>query len=65
MSGQPQRTHALERTSPLGEAFVGWCVLCGRRDLPSSAALERCDNPARVDSDEVLVALIEGPEEQS
>jgi uncharacterized protein DUF4031 len=56
-----QPTHVLERSSPLGEPFVGWCVLCGARDLPMGAALERCENPIRVSTDEALLAVIEGP----
>lgn len=30
-------THRLERTSPIGEAFIGRCVYCGLKDLLSDA----------------------------
>lgn len=45
------RTHILERTSPKGEGevFIGKCTWCGRENLPSSAALERCIIPSMDD----------------
>jgi hypothetical protein len=60
MSDAPATTHSLERTSPLGEAFVGRCVPCGDVDLPSRAALWPCTNPRDTSEDDALLAAIEG-----
>ena len=52
--------HALERTSPKGQPFIGYCVKCGIRDLPISAALEDCVNPAGLNAAETFQIVIEG-----
>lgn len=36
-------THGLERTSPMGEKFLGKCRYCGREGLPIGAALAPCE----------------------
>lgn len=54
-------THYLERTSAMGEPFIGRCVLCGATGLPMTAALVRCPNPAGKTADEALIDAIEGP----
>lgn len=39
-------THALVRTSPKGQPFIGKCAKCGVEELPISAASQPCVNPA-------------------
>lgn len=58
-------THALNRTSPKGGPFFGTCMKCGRKNLPSSAALEPCDNPSGMTDDEALIRAIEGTDTPS
>lgn len=52
-------THALVRTSPMGGKFLGTCRQCGRTNLPSSAALEYCDNPRGMTQADSLLEAIE------
>ena len=54
--------HALERTSPKGKGspFIGRCILCGATGLRMQAALELCENPMRMDQDQVLSEVIYG-----
>jgi hypothetical protein len=54
--------HVLERTSPMGEAFVGRCTLCGKKGLRSKDALKECANPARISADNALLDALEGEE---
>lgn len=54
--------HAVERTSPKGQRFLGTCMRCGRTNLPSSAALEPCENVADISDDEALIMAIDGPD---
>lgn len=58
-------THALERTNPFGERFIGRCRLCGKEGLTSGAALEPCDNPRGLNQAEALIEAIEGDDEQA
>lgn len=60
MSNQPETTHSLERTSSMGEALVGRCVLCGDVDLPMTAATWPCTNPRNVTGDQALIDAIDG-----
>jgi hypothetical protein len=53
-------THAVERTSPLGESFIGVCRLCGAIGLTSADALKPCPNPGRLTRDEALLDAIAG-----
>jgi hypothetical protein len=53
-------THSIERTSPIGEAFVGRCVQCGKEGL-SIRDVDGCPNPEGVSEDESLLRAIEGP----
>lgn len=61
------KTHAIERTSPKGEGqeFLGTCIMCGRKNLRGSAALEECDNPSGMPDAEVWRRVIDGPAAQS
>ncbi len=52
-------SHALQRTSPFGEPFVGTCVHCGREGLRTSD-LYGCAVP--LSPDEVLMTAIDTPE---
>lgn len=56
-----QKTHVIERTSPLGEPFVGTCTLCGTAGLTTAQVHEPCSNPARVSANDAVVSAIEGP----
>lgn len=55
-------THCIERTTPLGQDFVGTCVLCGKRNLPITAGFEQCDNPDGVTPTDALLMAIDGPQ---
>lgn len=54
--------HYVERTSPKGPGmpFIGTCRLCGKPDLPASAALEDCENVRGLTAEEALVETISG-----
>jgi len=56
-------THALVRTNPKGETFIGRCIKCGKTDLPSRAALEECPNPSGITQGGALLSVIEGNED--
>jgi hypothetical protein len=53
-------THALQRTSPKGQPFVGTCYKCGRTGLPWSAVKEECTNLLRMTQEDALLAAIQG-----
>lgn len=57
--------HVLERTSPMGERFVGRCTLCGKEGLTLTSRLlnQECPNPARISQDHALLAALEGDDE--
>ena len=55
-------THAINRTSPKGEPFVGACIKCGMTNLPMSAVNDECSNPSRMTQHEALFRAIEPPE---
>lgn len=57
-------THSLQRTSPkgVGKPFIGFCTLCGKRDLPITAAAEYCENPMGLSDNQVIADLVKGPE---
>lgn len=62
--GSPASTlHSLMRTSPLGEAFVGTCVLCHTENLTPASMNEVCPNPNGVSETEALLDAIAVPEE--
>lgn len=54
--------HALERTSPKGEPFVGRCVLCGQENLTTANVTEPCPNPEGKTVVEAIIQAIEGVE---
>jgi hypothetical protein len=50
--------HALERTSPKGTPFIGYCTKCGKPDLTFDAINEDCANPSGMtDGDALLLAV--------
>jgi hypothetical protein len=54
-------THAVNRTSPKGQPFIGTCMKCGKTGLTLADSMrEECENPSRMTDDESLVAAIEG-----
>lgn len=52
--------HAIERTSPKGQNFIGTCRLCGTPNLPMSAVHEECPNQRGLTQDEALIETITG-----
>ena len=52
--------HALERTSPKGGPFLGYCILCGKENLPIAACGKKCSNPRNVSRDDAIISAIEG-----
>jgi hypothetical protein len=54
-------THAIERTSPKGEKFIGTCFKCGRTGLTTADMGDPCENIAGISEDEALIMAIEGP----
>lgn len=54
--------HSLERTSPIGQRFVGKCVLCGKEGLTTADMLEGvCPNPKGTTAADALLDALEGP----
>lgn len=52
--------HALERTSPKGQQFVGLCTKCGKPGLTFADLNEPCANPAGINAGEALLYAIAG-----
>lgn len=54
--------HHVERTSPKGPgmAFIGTCRLCGKPNLPASAALEDCENVRGLSVEQAFIETITG-----
>jgi hypothetical protein len=57
-----QDVHTLERTSPKGGPFVGYCIKCGKRDLTGEQMWEPCPNPGGMTDADALLQAIEGPD---
>jgi hypothetical protein len=53
-----QQLHAIERTSPKGQPFVGRCRLCQATGLKPKDALAYCENPMRFTEAETLVNVL-------
>lgn len=53
------RYHAIERTSPKGQPFIGTCRLCGTPNLPAKAALDECPNQRGLTAEEALIETID------
>lgn len=47
--------HAIQRTSPYGERFVGVCSKCGKRGLTFRDLNEECENVRGVDDAQALL----------
>lgn len=52
-------THALIRTSPKGEKFIGTCIQCGTPNLSMNSVKEECPNQRGISCDEALLEVIE------
>ena len=57
-------SHALERTSPKGQAFRGTCTKCGMKDVPLSRMHEECANPANITPTEALELALRMPRQE-
>jgi hypothetical protein len=55
-------THALERSNPKGQPFVGYCTKCGKTGLTFADMKEPCANPAGMTEGDALIRAIEGEE---
>lgn len=53
-------THSLQRTSPKGVDFIGFCTLCGKDGLTMSQANETCDNVAGKTREEAFMDAVIG-----
>lgn len=62
MKEQSAKFHAIERTSPKGEPFVGTCWQCGRAGLTIHEAMEPCENIADLTETESLLMAVRGPD---
>jgi len=55
MAGHP----ALERTSPKGQPFIGYCRSCGKQGLTPKDIDEECPNPKGFTKETALIDAIE------
>ena len=53
-------THALRRTSPKGQDFVGTCTKCGRRGLTFADLNEECENIRGTTQSEDVIEAVTG-----
>ena len=52
--------HSLVRTSPMGQPFIGTCILCGVQGLSLSSAFKmKCESES-AGKDHVVLAAIKG-----
>ena len=51
-------THAIERTSPKGQKFIGQCIKCGQTGLGLSAALAPCPADELMSDEAALLHLL-------
>lgn len=58
-------SHALTRTSPKGQKFIGRCIKCGQENLPIAAALSDCPADDIVSDEAALITAIEGDKAKS
>lgn len=56
------QTHALERTSPKGQPFIGTCRLCGQAGLTSKDVMKPCENVRGLSQEEAVLEAIVGGE---
>jgi len=53
--------HALRRTSPIGQRFVGTCFKCGKQGLSlQDAATDECPNVRGLSQEGALLEALEG-----
>lgn len=58
-------THAVIRTSPKGEKFVGRCIKCGEEGLGLGGALIDCPADAIVSDRQALLDILDDKEPTS
>lgn len=54
----PAAKHAIRRTSPKGQDFVGTCVLCGTAGLAFVDASRECPNQRGISAEEALIEVL-------
>lgn len=59
MSKAQAETHAIIRTSPTGQPFVGTCSLCGQTGLRMRDMEQPCFNMRGLSDDEAVIETIE------
>lgn len=52
-------THALTRTSPIGERFIGTCTKCGMKGLTLAQSQDECANVRGVSETQALLEAID------
>jgi hypothetical protein len=52
--------HAIKRTNPKGEPFVGKCYQCGEENLPIEAVTWSCENTANLTAAESILIAVKG-----
>jgi len=51
--------HAIIRTSPKGQEFIGVCTKCGTENLRANQANERCENVRGVTQGQALMEILD------
>lgn len=54
--------HAIIRTSPKGEKFIGTCMKCGEKNLTIADMVKHCANVSGMSDEEALIRALEGGE---
>lgn len=55
-----KQQHALNRTSPKGQDFIGTCINCGKENLTiDDQWSEECENVVGRTNDETLLAVLD------
>lgn len=52
-------THLIDRTSPMGQDFIGKCRLCGQTNLRMIDAQKACLNPQGITSAQSIILALE------
>jgi hypothetical protein len=60
-SNLPAQMHCTNRTSPLGEDYIGACYLCGKTGIGDAEMFEECENPNGLTQGEALIEALENP----
>ena len=60
-SNLPAQMHCTNRTSPLGEDYIGTCYLCGKTGIGDAEMFEECKNPNGLTQGEAIIEALENP----